>query len=403
MDLSTFLCQEFERDSHILSINQIDPLYISEIAPAEHRGRLVTWAEIGINVGLVLGFCSGLIFYNVDDTLEWRLMFVMGCIMPLLMIVLAQFVMPESPRYLVSKGQTEEAKEILTKLHPEGYDVDPIVRDIQEALERERLAEKTVGWHMIFFPTPAIRRMLIVGVGTAVAQQITGIDAIQYYLIDLLQESGISNDKEQLGLLVGLGVLKLAFIFVGSRLFDKRGRKPLFYVSLTGMMIALILVSLTFLDSTHMGSGWVIGGLALYLSAFSVAMGPGAWLIPSEVFATSIRAKAMSLASFSNRVTAAILSSTFLSLVNAITWGGFFLTLAAICFLVIVFMYFLLPETKGKTLEEMSLYFAEITGDDSILKAEQKILAKRCPTIPVEMEFDSESSDDESELQESSP
>lgn len=99
---------------------QIDPLYISEMTPAAHRGRLVTWSEMAINVGIVLGFCSGLVFYNVDENLEWRLMFGMGAILPMILIVVSEFVMAESPRWLVSKGRHEEAKVILQKIYPEG-------------------------------------------------------------------------------------------------------------------------------------------------------------------------------------------------------------------------------------------------------------------------------------------
>lgn len=115
-----------------------------------------------------------------------------------------------------------------------GFNVDLVVQDIKEALERERIAEQAVGWNVILFPTPAIKRMLMVGVGTAVAQQAVGIDAIQYYLIDVLEESGVESEKWRLGILMMLGMLKLVFIVVGGKLFDRRGRRPLFFTSLVG-------------------------------------------------------------------------------------------------------------------------------------------------------------------------
>jgi MFS family permease len=262
---------------------------------------------------------------------------------------------------------------------------------------------------MILFPTPALKRMLIVGIGTAVSQQAVGIDAIQYYLLDVIEESGIQSDKAQLGVLILLGLLKLLFVVVSSKIYDRRGRRSLFFVSLwgtctefsrfpltvlkinlpscslcalvpfefSGMCGALILTSFTFLGGKQRGSVFAIVGLSLYLSFFSIGMGPGAWLIPSEIFATSIRAKAMSMATFFNRIVATLMSSTFLSTANAIGWAGFFLMLAGICVVVFAFIYFLLPETKGRSLEDMSIYFAEITRDGSILEAEKKIILER--------------------------
>ncbi len=110
----------FLLNSFVVFLVQIDPLYIAEISPAAHRGELVTWSEMALNVGIVLGFLSGIVFFELDDNLEWRLMFLMGTILPVVMIILAWRVMPESPRWLVDKGQDEEAKVILKKVYPEG-------------------------------------------------------------------------------------------------------------------------------------------------------------------------------------------------------------------------------------------------------------------------------------------
>ena len=122
----------------------------------------------------------------------------------------------------------------LASFSTKGFDVDPVIEDIKDAIERERLAENVIGWNAILFPTPAIKRMMIVGVSTAVAQQAVGIDAIQYYLIDVLEESGIESEKGRLGILILLGLLKLIFVIIGGKLFDRRGRRPLFFVSLIG-------------------------------------------------------------------------------------------------------------------------------------------------------------------------
>lgn len=139
-----------------------------------------------------------------------------------------------------------------------------------------------------------------------------------------------------------------------------------------GMFVALMLVAFNFLGQSS-NSGFSVFALALYLAMFSIGIGPGAWLIPAEVFPTCIRAKAMSVATFSNRLTATLMASTFLSTANAIGYAGFFFLLSGVCVVCFGFFYFYLPETKGRSLEDMSLYFAEITGDRSVLEAEQQI------------------------------
>jgi sugar porter (SP) family MFS transporter len=355
----------------------IDPLYIAEVTPAKHRGELVTWSEIMLNAGIVLGFAMSLFLAPLDDALQWRVMFLLGCVLPSVMIYLVLYVMPESPRWLVANGQDEEARRVLQLIYPEGFNVDLIIEDVKEALEREAAAEQAVGWAVLFRPTPAIRRMLMVGVGVSIAQQAVGIDAIQYYLVDIIKESGIASATKETLVLIGLGCVKLVFIIVGGKLFDVKGRRPLFFASLVGMTCALLLVSLSFFVNSDKSTGFTIFGIALYLAFFSIGMGPGAWLIASETFATCIRAKAMSIATMANRATACLMSSTFLSTANAMGWSGFFLMLAIICVIVLVYLYLYMAETKGRSLEDMSMYFAELTGDKSILEAEAKIKGNR--------------------------
>lgn len=352
----------------------IDPLYIAEISPAKYRGYLVTWSEFALNIGIVFGFSTGLTLGKLADATQWRVMFLMGCIMPLIMIFLVRFIMPESPRWLVSKNNEPEAKIVLQSVYPEGFNVDLVIEDIKESMERERLATNNIGWGTILNPTPAFKRMLIIGVGIAIAQQAVGIDAIQYYLLFVINESGVKDKNTQLLILMALGLIKLAFIMVGGKLFDIKGRRPLLFISLAGCSLSLFIISLAFfIDPAGKKYTFTIIGLAMYLAFFSIGIGPGAWLIPSEIFATCIRAKAMSLATFLNRVTGTIYASTFLTMQGLLDWAGLFLALSIICALVLAFLAMYYPETKGRSLEDMSIYFAEVTGDNSILEAEQRI------------------------------
>jgi len=347
----------------------VDPLYIAEISPPQHRGRLVNWSEFAINLGIVFGFASGLMFATVDETVAWRWMFSMGAILPCFVIYFATFVMPESPRWLVANDRDGEACEVLKKVYPDGYDVDVIVTEIKESIEKERIAEHAVGWGVILFPSPAFKRILMVGMGISIAQQAVGIDAIIYFLVFILKQSGINSRITQMWILVGLGLIKLGVIFLAGRLLDRTGRRPLVFISLVGMSVSFFIVAMSFIGAVASEVGAIVG-LGLYLAFFSIGMGPATWTIASEVFTTSIRAKAMSLATFGNRATATIFASSFLSVSNAMGSSNFFVMMTLVCLVILLWMCYYLPETKGLSLEEMAHYFAEITGDESILEVE---------------------------------
>ena len=207
----------------------VDPMYIAEMAPKHVRGELVSWAEAGVAVGVVLGFCSSLVASS------WRGMLGLGAAMPLVMMGLVWRVMPESPRWLVAQHQESAARVILERIYPNDQ-VDEVVNDISSSLALEEAASNAVGWGAILRPCPAVRRMLIVGVGTAIIQQAVGIDSIMFYLMFVIAESGITSENGKLAALIMLGLVKLAFVFVGAKLFDHLGRRPLMFISLLGTM-----------------------------------------------------------------------------------------------------------------------------------------------------------------------
>jgi sugar porter (SP) family MFS transporter len=356
----------------------IDPMYIAEIAPAHVRGELVSWAEAGVAIGVVLGFASSLLGVG------WRIMLALGGILPLAMLYLATFVLPESPRWLVGKQQEGAARVVLQTIYPQPR-VEDVIDDIHDSIALEQAASHVVGWGALLRPSPAIRRMLIVGVGIAIIQQAVGIDSVMFYLAFVLKNSGVTSDLGQTMSLIALGAVKLVFVFVGARLFDHLGRRPLLFTSLLGMAASLVAVAFTFTSTGTSMKVLTIVALATYLAFFSTGLGPGNWVVVSEVFATSIRAKAMMLAVLPNRITATLMASTFLSVANALSWPGFFLTLAGICLVSCIFLYIFLPETKGRTLEDMALTFAEITGDRSILDVEEQIRRERFEANEIEL------------------
>eukprot|EP00588_Corethron_pennatum_P011668 CAMPEP_0194280752 /NCGR_PEP_ID=MMETSP0169-20130528/18611_1 /TAXON_ID=218684 /ORGANISM="Corethron pennatum, Strain L29A3" /LENGTH=454 /DNA_ID=CAMNT_0039025601 /DNA_START=82 /DNA_END=1444 /DNA_ORIENTATION=+ len=281
----------------------IDPIYISEISPASHRGSLVTWSEISTNIG---GCFIFLVYHTFNNkialfTIIFTKIYVrhsprVYCELRVLSgsggdgvetnVRLGRnsaprddlpfdYVMPESPRWLVKHGYLQEAAVVVRRLNVEGFDVGGAVKEIEVSIVQEERALNKLGWGALLAPTPAIRAMLIVGVGTAVSQQIVGIDAIQYYLVFILENAGIVARAPQAACLVILGFLKLFWIVVAGRLFDSKGRRPLMFISLGGMVVALIMLAVA--DFSQLGGFWSVLGLAIYLSAFSLGMGPGAW------------------------------------------------------------------------------------------------------------------------------
>mmetsp|Transcript_18508 Transcript_18508/g.26141 ORF Transcript_18508/g.26141 Transcript_18508/m.26141 type:complete len:564 (-) Transcript_18508:408-2099(-) len=346
----------------------IGPMYISEISPKSHRGKLVSWAEIGVNIGIVIGFVVGFFFYPLPPNRAWRYMFATGMIMPVIMVLLAWLVMAESPRWLVQKNREEEALAVLKRLHPAGYNIQEELEEIKDDMEEERRLNSRVGWDAIFFPSPAVKKMLIVGIGTAISQQMSGIDAIQYYLVFIMEEAGIHGRRHQSMFLTGLGLLKLACIFVAAPLFDNFGRRPMIFISLSGCTVALLLIASDFFAEVSSPTKVIIG-LAIYVSFFSLGLGPLGWVIPSEIFSTTIRAKAISTTTFMNRLTGTLVTSSILTLTNWLSWGGYFLFLACTCLAILAFFVTHLPETKGKSLEEMAHHFAVVANDKSILLA----------------------------------
>lgn len=361
----------------------IDPIYQCEIAPAAFRGELVAWSEIATNLGMCVGLASGFFMGKMSDLSLWRNMFALGGFFAGAMIFLVIFILPESPRWFVSRRRYPEARAVLRRVYPRGYDIEPILLDIEESNEREIRAEKGTGWNIILFPTRAFSRMLLVGVGTAIAQQASGVVAIYFFLTYVLGLSGIDNKNVQTSILIFVGIVKILFVFIGAKLFDRKGRRPTMFISLVGTTLTLMMLSVNFYGSEY-STSFAIFALSLYMALFSLGMGPGGWLIPAEVFPTNIRAKAVSVSTFLNRAIATLVSTTFLSTGRAMSWSAYFFLLAIINAFLGLFLYKYLAETRGRSLESMSLYFAEITADQSILEAEARLVRDRRAEIHAE-------------------
>ncbi|XP_006350047.1 probable polyol transporter 4 [Solanum tuberosum] len=336
----------------------IAPVYIAEISPTIARGSLTSFPEIFINLGILLGYVSNYAFSGLSAHISWRVMLAVG-VLPSVFIGVALFIIPESPRWLVLQNRVEEARLVLLKTNENDSEVEERLAEIQQAAGTAD-TDKPV-WRELLSPSPALRRMLITGIGIQCFQQITGIDATVYYSPAIFKAAGIEDESKLLAATVAVGVSKTAFILIAIILIDKVGRKPLLYVSTIGMTTCLLGVGITLL---LMKEGSISIALAILfvcgnVAFFSVGIGPVCWVLTSEIFPLRLRAQASGLGAVGNRMCSGLIAMSFLSVSRAITVGGTFLIFSVISALSIAFVYKHVPETKGKSLEQIELLFQD--------------------------------------------
>lgn len=340
----------------------IAPVYIAEISPTVSRGSLTSFPEIFINFGILLGYVSNYAFSGLPVHINWRIMLAVG-ILPSIFIGFALFIIPESPRWLVMQNRVEEARTVLLKTNENEAEVEERLAEILLAAgisNTEKYEQKAV-WHELLRPSPAIRRMLVTGFGIQCFQQITGIDATVYYSPEILKEAGIESDSKVLAATVAVGVTKTVFILVAIFLIDKLGRKPLLYLSTIGMTVCLFSLgfTLTFLGEGQMRILFALLSVCGNVAFFSVGIGPVCWVLTSEIFPLRLRAQAAALGAVGNRVSSGIVAMSFLSVSRAISVGGTFFIFSAISALSVLFVHTVVPETKGKSLEQIELLFQD--------------------------------------------
>ncbi|XP_058078032.1 probable polyol transporter 4 [Magnolia sinica] len=343
----------------------IAPVYIAEISPAIDRGALTSFPEIFINIGILLGYISNYMFSGLSVHISWRIMLAVG-ILPSVLIGFALFIIPESPRWLVMHNRVEEARSVLLKINENEAEVEERLAEIEEAAgnanPEKKLEEKEV-WLELLRPSPTIRRMLITGFGIQCFQQITGIDATVYYSPTIFREAGIMSKNGLLAATVAVGFSKTIFILVAIFLIDRVGRKPLLYVSTIGMTVCLfgLAAALTVIGhgvgSKEFGIGLVILAVCGNVAFFSVGIGPVCWVLTTEIFPLRLRAQASALGAVGNRVSSGLVAMSFLSMARSISVAGTFLIFSAMSALSVAFVYVFVPETKGKTLEQIELLF----------------------------------------------
>lgn len=322
------------------------PLYISEIAPKQYRGALVSLNQLAIATGI---FISYLIDYHFSRLGEWRWMFAVG-IIPAIILLIGMFFLPFSPRWMASKGKKEKALFILNKLRRCAVTADAELQEINRSVKNENTS-----WRHLF--RPKIRNTLLVGIGLSVIQQVTGINTILYYAPTIFQLSGFHEASSAIFASIAIGIVFLLFTIVSVSLIDKLGRKPLLYFGITFMAIALLVTMRAFhLNPALLSTKLILlSGILVYVMAFAVSLGTIAWLMIAEVFPMRVRGFGASIATFFNWGSNWFVAITFLSLIDQLGKSNTFFIYFVACLLSLIFVYYFVPETKGCSLEKIEL------------------------------------------------
>ncbi len=323
--------------------SMLSPMYISEISPAAQRGRLVSFNQLAIVIGILLAFVSNALLVDTGEN-NWRWMLaVMG--MPAILFLVFLFFAPESPRWLVQKGFSEQALVILGKINGSSAAGEEL-----KTIEASIAEEKDSGSFREVF-SPSMRPVLLIGVFLCVFSQITGINSIMYYAPVIFQSIGAGADNAVFQTAI-IGGGNLIFTFVAIALVDRLGRKPLLIGGVTGMIVSLTSIAAAFYMKRT--EGYILLVLILmYIASFSASVGAVTWVIVSEIFPNKLRSKAMSVSIVSLWLANFALILVFPMMLNRLGGATSFLFFDVMCVLLLLFVIIKLPETKGKSLEEL--------------------------------------------------
>lgn len=342
----------------------VAPLYISEVSPPRVRGGLVSFNQLAITSGILLAYLVNFAFSSVPE--GWRWMLGMGVI-PGVALAVGMLTVPHTPRWLMEHDREDEARDVLKKLRgtDPSADIDKEIEDIKKAKEKESSTK------VRDLLKPNIRPLIWIGAGLAIFQQFVGINTVIYYAPTILKGTGLTNSAS-ITQTVFVGVTNVVFTIVAVLLLDKVGRRRLLLIGTVGLTAAIIFLGVFFASPwlQHNASYLALVALIVYIASFAVGLGPVFWLMISEIYPTGIRSKAMSLATVLNWAANFVVAGTFLTLISLITRQGAFFLFGFLGILAIAFFTWKVPETKGKSLEQLQ---HELVGGGAASGAKQTV------------------------------
>jgi SP family galactose:H+ symporter-like MFS transporter len=318
------------------------PLYLAEISPQNIRGILVSLNQLAITIGILSAY---IIDYYYAASCNWRLMLGLG-IIPAIILLAGTFFLPESPRWLVLKGLITEAHFTLVRIRA--------TLNVQKELNeiKESVTQKHGTWRMLF--SKKLRPIIYISLGLSFFQQATGINTIIYYAPTILQMTGFNHASSAILATLAIGIFNVLFTLLALPLIDFWGRRPLLLVGLAGMFISLSAQCVAFYFPDLVEFRWVaVGSMIFYIACFAMSLGPIMWLVISEIFPLEVRGVGISLAISASWAFNMLVALTLLTLIETLGVSGTFSIYATLCVVGVMFVYFLVPETKGCSLEEI--------------------------------------------------
>ena len=343
------------------------PLYIAEISPAKNRGAFVSLFQLLITIGIFVSYFTDLAFALPEGasgyTDCWRPMFYVG-IIPAAILLVGMYFLPETPRWLISKGYEDKSRKVLMKVEDSDL-VEQTISRMKKEIEIDK--NNKTGWKEIF--KPWLRTPFIIAIGIMFVQQFTGINTIIYYSPKIFLMAGFEGARAAILASVSIGAVCVISSTIAFFVIDKLGRRKLYMIGLSGMVISLFALGMCFVLQSSMGNfvkQITVVLIWIYIAFFSVSLGPLGWIIISEVFPLKVRGIGASIGSLSNWLFNGVVAFTFFKIVKGLTMQGtdiivsnedlgnpagafWFYALVGIAGL--IWGYFYIPETKGKSLE----------------------------------------------------
>ncbi|XP_061342312.1 probable polyol transporter 6 [Gastrolobium bilobum] len=363
------------------------PVYSAEISSPSYRGFLTSLPDVSLNLGLMLGYVSNYFFERLSLQLGWRMMLAVPAI-PSLVLIILMLRLVESPRWLVMQGRVGEARRVLLLVSNSKEEAEQRLKEIKAAAGIDEnctqdivhVSKKTSSGggalkELFCKPTPPVRRILIAAIGVHVFQQICGIEGILLYSPRVFERTGITDKSKLLLATVGMGISASVLTFITAFLLDRVGRRILLLISSGGVVVTLIGLGtcLTIVEHSEEKPLWAISFTIIvtyiFVAFVAIGIGPVTWVYSSEIFPLRLRAQGLAVGVAVNRIANVAVVTSFISIYEKMTMGGSFFVYTGITAMAWWF-YYSLPETKGRSLEDMETIFGKTSKSEIQMKTE---------------------------------